>query len=131
MSHLLDTHVFLWMQAQPDRLGSVTRAIVEDPERDLYLSAASSWEIAIKYNMGKLDLPEDPSTYVPDRMMSSSVLGLPIEHAHALAMEALELHHRDPFDRLLVVQANLEGLTLITSDAQFDPYSVALQRADQ
>jgi PIN domain nuclease of toxin-antitoxin system len=130
MSYLLDTHVFLWMQAQPERIGSTTRALLEDPSIELYLSAASSWEIAIKFHLGKLSVPDDPSVYVPDRMASSGIRGLPIEHAHALAVEDLEPHHRDPFDRLLVAQAQTEGLTLVSSDSTFEAYDVAVQRAD-
>jgi len=102
MRFLLDTQCWLWMQAEPDRFSPETRKLLLDPSNELFLSAASSWEIAIKYALGKLPLPEPPSTYVPSRMQSSGVIGLAIEHAHALHVESLPSHHRDPFDRLLV-----------------------------
>jgi PIN domain nuclease of toxin-antitoxin system len=124
MSYLLDTQVFLWMQSTPDRIGARTRLLIDDAVTSLVLSAASSWEIAIKHSLGKLALPEPPDVYVPTRMSSSAVAALPIEHAHALGVAALEQHHRDPFDRILVAQAKLEGLTLITADPVFDQYPV-------
>src|SRR3954471_11605866 len=99
MRLLLDTQCWLWMQAAPERFGSETTKLLLDRRTELFLSAASSWEIAIKYALGKLPLPEPPATYVPSRMRSSGVQGLSIEHAHALHVERLPAHHRDPFDR--------------------------------
>ncbi len=124
MSYLLDTQVFLWMQSTPERIGTRSRLLIDDGATSLVLSAASSWEIAIKHALGKLPLPEPPDVYVPTRMSSSAVAALPVEHAHALRVAALEPHHRDPFDRMLVAQAQLEGLTLITADPVFDQYAV-------
>ncbi len=129
MTALLDTHVWLWMQAAPSRLGSVARALIEDAHSTLLLSAASSWEIAIKYALGRLPIPEPPELYVPERMRTSGVLALPIEHAHALRVAALAPHHRDPFDRLLVAQAQLEGVPLVTADPIFDRYDIEVIRA--
>ena len=126
MRLLLDTQCWLWMQAEPDRFGAETRKRLLDPRNELLLSAASAWEIAIKYALGKLPLPEPPSTYVPSRMRSSGVVGLAVEHAHALHVERLPPHHRDPFDRLLVAQAQLEGLPIVTSDLALAPYSVTI-----
>ncbi|MGI8758509.1 MAG: type II toxin-antitoxin system VapC family toxin [Acidimicrobiales bacterium] len=123
MKLLLDTHVWLWLQHAPERLGDALE-LVEDPANDLLFSAASSWEIAIKWALGKLVLPEPPASYVPDRVRSSGVVPLAVEHIHALAVGALPSHHRDPFDRLLVGQAVTEGATLVTADPAFRPYDL-------
>jgi PIN domain nuclease of toxin-antitoxin system len=114
------------MQAEPDRFSPEARKLLLDPGNELFLSAASSWEIAIKYALGKLPLPEPPSTYVPSRLQSSGVIGLAIEHAHALHVERLPPHHRDPFDRLLVAQAQLEELPIMTADRALASYSVTI-----
>ena len=125
MRALLDTHVWLWMLSNPERLGEALE-VIEDPASRLLLSAASSWEIAIKYALGRLPLPEPPSSYVPDRIRWSGVTPLPVEHAHALAVAELPAHHRDPFDRLLIAQARLEGVPIITADPQLRTYGVEL-----
>lgn len=121
MNLLLDTNIWLWLQHSPERLGSALDH-AKDPANVLFLSAASSWEIAIKWSIGKLPLPEPPQTYLPDRMITSGVRALPIQHAHTLAVATLPAHHRDPFDRLLIAQALVEGATLVTSDAAMRPY---------
>lgn len=123
MRVLLDTHVFLWANAEPERLGA-QRALIEDERTELLLSAASSWEIAIKVGLGRLALPDPPRRYVPDRMRQLGVTPLAVEHAHALAVADLPDVHRDPFDRLLVVQAELLGLPLVTADPVFAEYGV-------
>ena len=124
MRLLLDTVCWLWMQAAPDRFSDEALALVEDLRHELVLSAASSWEIAVKYAIGKLELPEPPDRYVPDRMATTGVVALPVEHAHALAVAGLPLHHRDPFDRLLIAQARAEGVPVLTADRKFEPYEV-------
>jgi PIN domain nuclease of toxin-antitoxin system len=121
---LLDTNVFLWSQSEPSRLGEHL-ATLEDPRADLFLSSASAWEIAIKYANGKLTLPEAPRRYVPARMRLIGAQGVAVEHAHALAVLDLPSIHRDPFDRLLVAQASLLDLTLVTSDERLTEYDVA------
>lgn len=123
MNLLLDTHVFLWLQTEPDRLGQHLR-LMEDPRNDLLVSAASSWEIAIKYQLGKLPLPEEPARYVPHRMRAIGARGVAVEHSHALAVADLPPLHRDPFDRLLVAQATLLDLTLVTTDPAVAAYPV-------
>jgi PIN domain nuclease of toxin-antitoxin system len=128
MRLLLDTHVWLWMQAAPKRLGSVAAERIADPDNEVLLSAASAWEIAIKYALGRLPLPAAPSEYVASRMARSGTAGLPVEHRHALHVATLPLHHRDPFDRLLVAQAQLEGLTIVTADGWLDAYDVSMLR---
>lgn len=115
------------MQIDPARLGDV-RTSIESLDNELLLSAASSWEIAIKSALGKLNLPEPPEVYVPSRMKRSGVDALPIQHSHALRVASLPAHHRDPFDRLLVAQAALEGLSLVSADPVFDLYDVNLIR---
>ena len=102
-------------------------AQLEDPANEMLLSAASSWEIAIKYALGQLPLPELPHRYVPARMAASGTRGLAIEHAHALRVAGLPRHHRDPFDRLLVAQAQIEKLTIVTVDPQLALYDVAIR----
>jgi PIN domain nuclease of toxin-antitoxin system len=126
---LLDTQVWLWMQATPGKLGPRALGLVSDPENDILLSAASSWEIAIKYALGKLDLPAPPSDYVPSRMQTSGTDGLPVTHAHALQVASLPDHHRDPFDRLLVAQAQVESLPVLTADPQIGRYDVEVMPA--
>jgi PIN domain nuclease of toxin-antitoxin system len=120
---LLDTHVFLWLQTEPERLGE-HRRLVEDRRNDLLVSAASSWEISIKYQLGKLPLPETPERYVPHRIRAIGARGLAVEHSHALAVANLPALHRDPFDRLLVAQATLLDLTIITGDPAVADYPI-------
>ncbi len=123
MRLLLDTHVFLWLQTEPERLGPALSTI-SDPGNELLLSAASSWEIAIKHGLGRLDLPEPPASYVPDRMARMGATPLAVEHPHVLTVADLPPVHRDPFDRLLVAQARLLGLGLVTADPVFARYDV-------
>ncbi|HLI44871.1 MAG TPA: type II toxin-antitoxin system VapC family toxin [Acidimicrobiales bacterium] len=123
MRLLLDTHVFLWLLAEPERLGPHIGSL-QDPGNQLFLSAASSWEIAIKVQLGRLDLPEDPQRYVPDRMRAIGAEPLPVQHTHALAAGALPRLHRDPFDRLLVAQARGLRLRIVTADSQIARYEV-------
>lgn len=130
MSRLLvDTHVWLWLQSDPDRLPASVRDMVEDRGVELLLSAASAWEIAIKYRLGKLLLPQDPATYVPDRMRRSGTTPLSVEHAHVLRVSELPDHHRDPFDRLLVAQAQILDVPIVTADSQFERYQVTVLQA--
>ena len=124
MRYLLDTRVWLWLATEPERLSPASRAAAADHANELLLSAASSWEIAIKYSAGKLHLPEEPATWVPTSMARSGVRGLHIAHAHALEVATLPRHHADPFDRLLIAQARLESLVILTVDPVFSRYDV-------
>ena len=124
MKYLLDTQVFLWSFLHPKKIPGKVWALVEDPDRELYLSAASAWEIAIKVRLGKLEIPADPGLYVSRRTRESNISSLSITQEHALAAGGLPLHHRDPFDRMLVAQAQLENLTLVTADEEFAKYGV-------
>jgi PIN domain nuclease of toxin-antitoxin system len=119
---LLDTHCWLWMQVSPERISTEVLEQLQNPENALYLSSASSWEIAIKWALGKLPLPEPPEDYVPRCLERQGVVGLPIQHRHALHTASLPPHHRDPFDRLLLAQAQLERLTLVTADETLAAY---------
>jgi PIN domain nuclease of toxin-antitoxin system len=120
---LLDTHVFLWLNAAPERLGSALVEI-EDSRHRLVVSAASSWEIAIKHARGRLPLPDPPERYVPELIRRIGAQALSIEHAHALAVTSLPPLHRDPFDRLLVAQARSIDATLVTADERLGRYPV-------
>ena len=122
--YLLDTHVWLWMLTDPDRLSPETRRLVEDGSEVLLLSAASAWEISIKHALGKLPLPEPPRTYIPDRVRRSGVTPLAVEHDHAVRVADLPDHHRDPFDRMLVAQAQALRVPVITADQQLRVYDV-------
>ncbi|HDL41752.1 MAG TPA: type II toxin-antitoxin system VapC family toxin [Actinobacteria bacterium] len=112
------------MLAAPDRVGQRTTAILSDQANSLLLSAASVWEIAIKYRLGKLVLPQRPDQLVPELMRASGVVGLPVEHGHALFVATLDDLHTDPFDRLLVAQALVEGVPIVTSDHRISAYEV-------
>ncbi len=129
MRILLDTHVWLWTLVSPDRIRPTTRTVLEDTHTDLYLSAASSWEIGIKYSLGKLPLPEPPEQFILPRLLRDRIESLPIDHRHAVAAAALPDHHRDPFDRMLIAQARAEGLTICTADGVFERYEVPILRA--
>ena len=123
MRVLLDTHVFLWLNTDPERLGEHL-SLIEDQHSELLFSSASSWEIAIKYGLGRLALPEPPERYVPARMRAVGASAVAIEHTHALAVAALPPLHRDPFDRLLVAQAGLLGVPILTADPVIAEYPV-------
>lgn len=126
MRLLLDTQVWLWMVAAPDRLAPSARAIVTAAENELLFSAASAWEIAIKHALGKLTTPEPPDVFVPRLMAQLGITPLPVLHRHALHVATLPPRHRDPFDRLLVAQAQLEELPILTADRGFGLYDVDL-----
>ena len=129
MRVLLDTHVWLWSVVSPERITRVAREVLEATETTLMFSAVSSWEIAIKYRLGRLSLPEAPAVFVPTRLVRDGIESLPVEHHHACRVAELPDHHRDPFDRLLVAVAQLESLKLVTADAAFDAYDVEILHA--
>jgi len=126
---LLDTHVFLWVVTEPERLRTDVLDRISDPATDLFLSAVSAWEIAIKYELGRLTLTEPPEAFVPSRMRLSGAQELPISHADALAAGALPRLHRDPFDRLLVAQARRRDFVLVTGDPLVAQYPVEVLAA--
>ena len=124
MRILVDTQCWLWMNATPERLSAGVRRRLLAADTTLYLSAASAWEIAIKYALGKLQLPDAPAEYVSSRMRQTRTTPLAVSHEHALEVAALPGHHRDPFDRLLVAQARLERLPILTADRHFALYDI-------
>lgn len=121
---LLDTECWLWWHLAPERLGRGALALFEERRSPLVLSAASSWEIAIKLALGKLALPAPPERFVPEQLAEDGIDALAIEHAHALRVARLPPHHSDPFDRLLVAQAQLERCALLSADPQLAAYDV-------
>jgi len=121
MRLLLDTHVLLWWLADDPALSKRARALIAN-EPEVFASAASAWEIAIKRALGKLEAPED----LPSALEAGGIRRLPIDFQHAATAGALPRHHDDPFDRILVAQARLEGLTLLTSDARISKYAVTV-----
>jgi len=129
MRLLLDTHVWLWSLVQPEKIGAEARALMEDPSTQLVLSAASTWEISIKYRLGRLALPEPPESFIPQRLVRDGIEALPVEHHHACAVASLPQHHQDPFDRLLVAVALSDRMTLVTADRQLLPYDVTILMA--
>ena len=121
---LIDTHCWLWARADPDRLNETATELIENDENTIVFSAVSAWEVAIKAALGKLQLPEPADKYVESRIKAEAVKSLPIYIHHALRVAELPPHHRDPFDRLLVAQAQAEGLPLMTGDTRIAKYDV-------
>lgn len=123
MRFLLDTSVFLATLDGSERLNRRAREIFLAGD-ELHLSAASSWEIAVKYGLRKLHLPKPPAELIPEQLSKNSIHSLPISLAHTLAGAGLPNHHKDPFDRILIAQAIEEGMTLLTSDSEVTKYPV-------
>ena len=124
MKLLLDTCAFLWFQADSPHLSAAARAHILDPTNQVYLSAVSVWEIARKYAQGNISLPSHPSTLIPAVRKDSGISSLSLTETDALAAEKLQLFHKDPFDRMLIAQALMGGLAIVTSDRAFEPYPV-------
>jgi PIN domain nuclease of toxin-antitoxin system len=122
--YLLDTTVFLWNFVEPEKLSRAARTLFDDPKDAVYLSAASVWEISIKSSSGKLDLPENARTYVAKRAAPAGLVALSITHEHAMRAGELPRHHGDPFDRMLISQAQTENMVLVTADRSITKYSV-------
>jgi len=129
MRLLLDTHCLLWARAEPARLSEAARVALTDERNALYVSAVSVWEIVIKQSLGKLTLARPPKVLVPEMVAATQALSLPIGHTHTLQVASLPPHHADPFDRLLIAQAQVERLAIVTADARFAAYDVELLRA--
>ena len=115
MKILLDTHLILWAAGFPDELPMEARRIIEDESNELFFSAASIWEIAIKASLQKVNFQIDVRV-LRRNLLDNGYIELPIESAHAVFIQSLPLIHKDPFDRILVAQATEEGITLLTSD---------------
>ncbi|WFU49885.1 type II toxin-antitoxin system VapC family toxin [Sinorhizobium terangae] len=115
MNILLDTHILLWVAGAPDRLPQEARALVESRENALFFSAASLWEIAIKRGLGRADFEADPRL-LRRGLLDNGYEELPISSAHTVEIDQLPAIHKDPFDRLLIAQSIVEGVTLLTAD---------------
>jgi PIN domain nuclease of toxin-antitoxin system len=121
---LLDTHALLWFLDNDRLLSATAKGLIEDPLNRKFVSLATCWEIAIKVGLRKLDLGEPATTFLPRELASNHFDLLGIELYHATFVESLPLHHRDPFDRLLVAQAIIEAIPIISVDVALDPYGV-------
>jgi PIN domain nuclease of toxin-antitoxin system len=124
VKYLLDTSVFLWSAGAPEKLNKRGISLLTSKTSELYLSAASSWEIAIKFALGSLSLSTSPSEFIPLAMRTLVLHSLDITHFHSLAAGELPPHHRDPFDRMLIAQARSETMVLLTADTAFRKYDV-------
>jgi PIN domain nuclease of toxin-antitoxin system len=120
---LVDTHVLLWWLTNDSSLSPTARNDIADPDNEPLVSIASLWEIAIKRSLGKLSAPDD----LPDRISNEGFSWLPISAGHAWEVRRLPMHHRDPFDRLLVAQALIERLPVITADPRFPALGVEVR----
>ncbi len=127
MKLLLDTHILLWAAAEPEQLSSKAKALIEDPENQLYFSAASLWEISIKNKLGRADFKVDLPV-LRRNLLDNGFEEIAISSAHALAVDTLPPIHKDPFDRIIVAQANVEGVRLMTADSALAEYTVAMVR---
>ncbi|WPF88378.1 type II toxin-antitoxin system VapC family toxin [Cyanobacterium aponinum AL20118] len=124
MNILLDTHCWLWWLVEPEKLSQTAIATIQNNQNKLYLSVASIWEIGIKYKLGKLDLPISPEILIPQQMQIDKISSLSISVAHALNASILPSYHKDPFDRMLIAQSQLESITIISNDSMFNSYNV-------
>ncbi len=132
MKILVDTHIFLWLFSEPGRFSKKARSFVKDTEaNDFYLSDASAWEATIKYGLGKLKLPQTPDIYFINRVQKARYRRLRIDLDHVTNVFSLSNIHRDPFDRLLISQASIEGMIILSEDLIFEHYKIeALKLAD-
>lgn len=126
MNLLLDTHAFLWWVTDDTQLSTTVRNIIVDPTNTIYFSVISAWEIIIKYQAGKLTLPETATTYISSRLAANNFSTLPVEMPHVLKVASLPNYHRDPFDRLLIAQSQVQQIPLATVDALVRQYPVSI-----
>jgi PIN domain nuclease of toxin-antitoxin system len=130
MELLLDTHVFLWFISGDKRLSGAMRDSIRDSNNEVYLSVVSLWETVIKYQLGRLPLPQPPDSYLPTQRQRHQIASLPLDEASVSQLAHLPQIHRDPFDRMLVCQALEHGLTIVTVDDAICAYPVpVLSRA--
>ena len=126
MKIILDTHTFLWFVNDSPELSNSAAELIES-DVDLWISIASLWEISIKVNLNKLDLPDEFDRFIPHQIAINGIEILPINLQHLIALTKLPLHHRDPFDRILIAQAIAEDVPIISIDKKFDLYGVNRQ----
>lgn len=126
MKLLLDTHIFLWYISADKKLSPRFRDEIRNPENQTYLSIISLWEVIIKYQIGKLPLPEPPQSFLPLQRQQHQIESLPLDEQSVRYLGQLPQLHRDPFDRMLICQANTNQMTLVTSDSAILQYSVTV-----
>lgn len=125
MKFLLDTHTFIWWSSEPQKLSATAMTELQARNNVILLSVASVWEIQIKHQLGKLPLRLPLANIVEEQRQKNGIVVLPILSEHVLALDQLPAHHKDPFDRLLIAQANSEGATLISNDPRIAAYPVS------
>lgn len=126
MRALLDTHTFLWWNQNAPQISEQAHSFLANRQNEIYFSAVSAWEIAIKYARGRLTLPEPPDQYIANRLTLHRFIPLNIEIKHTAQVYDLPDLHRDPFDRLLIVQSKIEGLPLLTADIMLAEYQIEI-----
>jgi PIN domain nuclease of toxin-antitoxin system len=126
LKFLLDTHVFIWLAGDNSRLSAEVQTALDDRANEVWLSDASIWEMAIKIQLGKLTFPEPFETKIFEALQRTQVAVMPISTRHVAAVSALRLLHRDPFDRMLVVQTQTENCTLVTHDPLMSAYGIPI-----
>jgi PIN domain nuclease of toxin-antitoxin system len=126
MKLLLDTNVFIWLNDAPHRIKEQVMTVLANPDNDLFLSLTSIWEMQIKIQLGKLQLNDALPDILRTQQVDNNLQILTINLSHIWSLENLPYHHRDPFDRLLIAQAQTEGMTLVSADGIFDLYDVDL-----
>lgn len=124
MRILLDTHAFLWLVTDHPNLSHTAKELFLNPDNDLYVSAVSGFEIAVKFSLGKLRLTESPRDFMENRIRNNALSRLPVSLQHTYRLSHLPIHHKDPFDRLLVAQAQEEDLPILTADPAISAYDV-------
>ncbi len=124
MKLLLDTHIFLWLNSEPEKVPPAAYEACRDSHNQLYLSHVSPWEIQIKQQVGKLQLRAALSELIETQAKENGLTMLPIELAHIYALSQLPCHHNDPFDRLLIAQARIESMVLVTVDCKISLYNI-------
>ena len=124
MNLLLDTHVFIWWALTPERLPTPFASACLDPSNTLFLSVASVWEVQIKVQLGKLDLHQPLESLIRSQQQQNALVLLPVQESHVFELTQLPNHHKDPFDRMMIAQTRVEGLTLLSTDAKVLLYPV-------
>jgi len=125
MNLLIDTHVFLWWDSQPEKIPDRTLSALEDPDNTIWLSLVSIWEVQIKTQLGKLTLHQ-PIDMLVQQQQQNGIQLLPIKLNHILSIQPLPYHHKDPFDRLLIAQTIAENLTCVSADLVFNQYNISI-----
>ncbi len=124
MKILLDTHAFLWWDSEPEKLAPIVSDMLSDAENSIFFSVVSAWEIQIKKQLGKLSLSISLAEMIEGQQQVNKVSILPVQLHHVLALDELPTHHKDPFDRLLIAQAKIDGLKIVSADSIFSKYDV-------